>query len=40
MDKATVESLEAVRELYFNEINNNKINIDNKIAVKPIIGKF
>ena len=40
MDKATVESLEAVRELYFNEINNNKININNKIAINLKMEKF
>ena len=28
------------RELYFNEINNNKININNKIAINLKMEKF
>ena len=31
---------ERERELYFNEINNNKININNKIAINLKMEKF
>ena len=46
MNKVGVVSLVAVRErerergLYFNEINNNKININNKIAINLKMEKF